>query len=119
MIGALLEASGYERYVISHWGGKQNKVFQKKTNRAKNSVVFFYDRAVLHASTKIMSVYGIKIGHGEHTSCLMASKTILCQAVLTAKGGLKWCPLYAICGFYIHLTYKYIIYGHSIWLSCL
>lgn len=35
-----------------------------------------------------MSVYGIKIGHGEHTSCLMASKTILCQAVLTAKGGL-------------------------------
>lgn len=43
MIGALLEASGYERYVISHWGGKQNKVFQKKKpNRAKNSVVFFF-----------------------------------------------------------------------------
>lgn len=66
----------------------KTKYSKKKTNSQKFSC-FFYDRAVLRASTKIMSVYGIKIGHGEHTSCLMASKTILCQAVLTAKGGLK------------------------------
>lgn len=36
-----------------------------------------------------MSDYGIKIGHGVHKSLFMTSKTILCQAVLTANGGLK------------------------------
>lgn len=36
-----------------------------------------------------MSDYGIKIGHGVHNSFFMTSKTILCQAVLTANGGLK------------------------------
>lgn len=34
---------------------------------------------------------------------LTASKTILCQAVLTAKGGIK-VPTFAICGFDVHLT---------------
>lgn len=57
-----------------------------------------------------VSEHGIKIGHGVQRSCSVASKTILCQAVLTAKGGLKRCPLHAICGFHIQLQLTRIVF---------
>lgn len=67
-----------------------------------------------------MSEYGIKIGHGVHTSCLMASKTILCQAVLTAKGGPKDAHFMRYVAFTLSLPTD-LSYGAMlcIWLCCL
>lgn len=53
-------------------------------------------------------VTGIKIGHGVHSGHLMVSKTILCQAVLTAKGGLKGAHFmrYVASSFYLPTDFK-------------
>lgn len=55
--------------------------------------------------------YGIKIGHGVHSSSFMASKTILCQAVLAANGGLKDAHFMRYAAFQL-------IYALRIWFLC-
>lgn len=66
----------------------KHKIATQSSRLSMNNQI--YDRAVFeHLKKKGKKCeYGIKIGHGVHSSCLMTSKTILCQAVLIAKGGL-------------------------------